>query len=110
MSESKVVIIGSGIGGLASAIRMAARGLEVEVYEQASDTGGKVSELHHQGYRFDTGPSVLTLPELIDELFVLCGENPRDHFNYSKPELSCKYFWEDGSIIKAWQEKAKFAE
>ena len=71
----KIAVIGSGIGGLAAAIRLAHKGHEVCVFEKNSQSGGKISELRHSGYRFDTGPSLFTLPELVDELFELCGEN-----------------------------------
>ena len=110
MAKQASVIIGSGIGGLASGIRLAAKGYRVSIFEQASQTGGKVSEIYQNGFRFDRGPSLLTLPGLIDELFILCGEDPRDHFNYKRLEMSCKYFWEDGSIINAWQDPEKFCE
>ncbi len=108
-SDKHAAIIGSGIGGLATSIRLAAKGYKVSVFEQAGRTGGKISQIQHQGFRFDRGPSLLTLPHLIDELFALCGENPVGHFNYSRLDLSCKYFWEDGTIITAWQDDEKFA-
>ncbi len=108
MGKQASVIIGSGIGGLASGIRLAAKGYRVILFEQARYTGGKVSEIQHEGFRFDRGPSLLTMPELIDELYILCGEDPRDHFNYKRLDISCKYFWEDGSIINAWQNSERF--
>ncbi len=108
MTKKTSVIIGAGIGGLASGIRMAAKGYRVILFEQASHTGGKISEIRYRGFRFDRGPSLLTLPGLIDELFSLCGENPREHFNYKRLDLSCKYFWEDGSVVNAWQDPGRF--
>lgn len=110
MTKSKSVVIGSGIGGLASAIRLAAKGFNVNIFDQAGHTGGKISEFRHRGFRFDRGPSLLTLPWLIDELFTLSGEDPREYFNYMRLELSCKYFWEDGTIISAWQDPERFAD
>ncbi len=102
-------VIGSGIGGLASAIRLAAKGYRVSVFEQAPKTGGKINELCLQGFRFDTGPSLFTFPALVDELFTLCGENPLDYFGYRPVKTSCKYFWEDGTVVNAWQQSADFA-
>ncbi len=110
MTTNIAVIIGSGIGGLSAAIRLTTKGYKTIVFEQSSKTGGKISEFHQQQFRFDKGPSLITMPDLIDELFIICGENPRDYFNYKKLDLSCKYFWEDGSIINAWQDIEKFAE
>lgn len=109
-SRQNIAIIGSGIGGLGSAIRLAAKGHQVTVYEQATAPGGKISQIKEQDFRFDTGPSLFTLPALVDELFELAGENPRDHFQYRKLPSSCKYFWDDGTIINAWQNTEKFAD
>lgn len=106
----RVAVIGSGIGGLASAIRFAAKGYQVGVFEQAAGPGGKINELRLGGFRFDTGPSLFTFPDLTTELFRLCGENPEDHFRYQPVETSCKYFWEDGTVINAWQQPEAFAE
>jgi phytoene desaturase len=104
------VVIGSGIAGLASAIRLAAKGYAVEVYEANDYPGGKLREMHMQGYRFDMGPSVFTVPQLIDELFTLCGKNPRDYFTYSRLEENFKYFFADGTSINAYGDKDKFAQ
>jgi phytoene desaturase len=105
-----IAITGAGIAGLASAIRLAARGHKVTIFEQAATAGGKMAQFHHQGFRFDTGPSLLTLPQLVDELFSLAGENPSDHFTYNRMESSCRYFWDDGTVINAWQNSERFAD
>ncbi len=102
-------VIGSGIGGISSAIRLAKKGYEVTVFEQSPKAGGKISEIRLDAFRFDTGPSLFTLPELVDELFVLCGKNPRDYFNYVPLEASCKYFWPDGTHVTAWSDTHRFA-
>ncbi len=90
------LIIGSGIAGIASAIRLQKKGYQVQVFESQKSLGGKIQELHQDGFRWDKGPSLFTLPHLVDELFELCGENPTSHFNYKKVEKICHYFWEDG--------------
>ena len=72
--------------------------------------GGKISEIRSSGFRFDTGPSLFTLPELVDELFELCGMDPRDHFHYMPLDASCRYFWEDGTTITAWHDTEAFAK
>jgi phytoene desaturase len=105
----KAAVIGSGIGGIAVALRLAARGYEVCVYEKNEHPGGKLSEIRHEGFRFDTGPSLFTLPQLIVELFELAGEKAADHFNYSKLEEICRYFYEDGMIIRAFSNAESFA-
>jgi phytoene desaturase len=107
--QKQISVIGSGIGGLASAIRMKVKGHEVDVFENSSTAGGKISELHLGDFRFDTGPSLLTMPWLIDELFELAGADPRNYFNYKPCPSTCKYFWEDGTIVNAWSDPEEFA-
>lgn len=106
----KAVVIGAGIGGLATAIRLRVQGYEVQVYEAGAQAGGKLNELHLQGFRFDAGPSLFTLPELVSELFCLAGREPGNYFSYELlPEL-CRYFFEDGSCIRAFSQPEAFAE
>ncbi len=105
----KVNIIGSGIGGLACAIRLSNRGYKVNVFEKNNEVGGKLGEINGNGYRFDIGPSLLTMPELINELFQL--ENTKNilDFKYTKMEESCRYFYEDETMIIAHSNINKFA-
>ncbi len=103
-------VIGAGVSGLAAAIRMRHKGYQVTVFEANSFPGGKCSTESRNGYRFDMGPSVFTMPQYVDELFVLCGKNPRDHFNYIPLDPVYKYFFEDGSTLDAYHGKEQFAE
>ncbi|MFY0599493.1 MAG: phytoene desaturase [Cyclobacteriaceae bacterium] len=102
-----VAIVGSGIAGIASAIRLSVKGNKVDIFEANGYSGGKLSEIKTNGYRFDAGPSLFTLPFLVDELFSLAGENPRDYFNYEKLSVNCHYFYEDGTVIKAYSDEQK---
>lgn len=104
------VVIGSGIGGLAAAIHLARRGYNVEVFEANDYPGGKLREKRSNGYRFDMGPSVFTMPQLIDELFTLCGKNPRDYFTYTRLGMNFRYFFEDGTVINAHADVEEFAK
>ena len=104
----KAIIIGSGVGGLATALRLKAQGLDVVVFENNSYPGGKLSSFNLGQYRFDAGPSLLTMPHYIDELFELFNENPKDYFNYKRKDISCKYFWEDKIVLNAYSDKNKF--
>ena len=104
----KAIIIGSGVGGLATALRLKAQGLDVLVFENNSYPGGKLSSFNLGQYRFDAGPSLLTMPHYIDELFELFNENPKDYFNYKRKDISCKYFWEDKTVLNAYSDKNKF--
>jgi len=107
--SKKTGIIGSGISGLAVAIRLAAKGQEAHVFEKNSWPGGKLSELRVSGFRFDMGPSLFTMPWLVDELFTLAGKNPNEHFSYEQLDILCNYFFEDGTIIKAFRNPSDFA-
>ncbi|MEQ8907820.1 MAG: 1-hydroxycarotenoid 3,4-desaturase CrtD [Vicingaceae bacterium] len=106
----KAIVIGSGIAGLASSIRLKAKGYQVDVFEQAEKAGGKMGELKTKGYRWDTGPSLFTMPQLVDELFTLLGENPRDSFNYISKKTVCHYFWEDGTSFQAKTKLSEFTQ
>lgn len=106
---AKVIVIGAGIAGIASAIRMAVKGHAVQVYEANSYPGGKLSSFSIRNFRFDAGPSLFTMPQYVDELFELAGKNPRDYFNYTKLDTVCNYFYEDGTQIKAWSDPEKLA-
>lgn len=109
-TSSKAIIIGSGVAGLASAIRFAVKGMDVLVYEKNSYPGGKISSLESGGYRFDAGPSLFTQPQLIEELFSLAGEPIEDYFSYQQIPVSCHYFYEDGTRVKAYADKTLFAK
>lgn len=104
----KVAIIGSGIGGICSAIRLKKKGFDVDVFEKNEFPGGKLSTFKLGDFRFDAGPSLFTMPHLVDELFSICNENPRNFFNYKKKTIHCKYFWNDGKKFTAYSDKSKF--
>ena len=109
-TKKKCAVIGAGVSGIAAAIRMSNKGYDVTVFEANSFPGGKCSSETKDGYRFDMGPSVFTMPQYVDELFELSGKNPRDHFNYIPLDPVYKYFFEDGSMLGAYHGKEKFAE
>lgn len=108
--QKKVFIIGSGIAGIACAIRLAANGYEVSVFEKNNYAGGKIYLIEQDGYRFDAGPSLFVQPENIEALFKLCNEDMREYLHYTPLEINCKYFYEDGIIINAYADKKKFAQ
>ena len=105
-----IAIIGSGVGGLSSAIRLVKKGHSVSVFERNNTYGGKIGNLKLKDFSFDTGPSLLTMPHLIDELFIMHGEDPRNYFNYKKKNIHCEYFWDDGKTFSAYSDKNKYIE
>lgn len=107
---AKAVVIGAGIGGIATAVRLAVKGYDVTVCEASETFGGKMQEFWLGNYRFDAGPSLFTLPHLVDELFVLAGRNPAAYFTYSRLNPITHYFWPDGSHVKAYADADKFAD
>ncbi len=102
-------IIGSGIAGIAAAIRMRNKGYDVTVFETNSFAGGKLSQESNKGYRFDFGPSVFTMPHYVDDLFLLSGKNPRDYFNYIHLNPVYRYFFEDGTVLDSYHGKKEYA-
>lgn len=106
--KKNAAVIGAGIGGLAMAIRLACKNIEVDVYEANSYCGGKLSEIKTEGFRFDAGPSLFTMPNLVTELFELANKNPDNYFSYQKLDEICKYFWEDKTTLTAWANVEKF--
>ncbi len=108
--SKKAIVIGSGIAGIAAAIRLKVKGYDVAIYEKNEYTGGKISLIEKDGFRFDAGPSVFTLPQLVLELFELAGKNPKDYFEYVRHSVSCNYFWNDGTTFSAPGNKESFIE
>lgn len=105
----KAVIIGSGIGGLATALRLKHKGYDVTVVEKNAYAGGKIHAFEQDGFRFDLGPSLFTLPYLVDELHALFSE-VNIPFGYKKKKTACHYFWEDSTFFKASTNKYQFVE
>src|SRR5512138_3925392 len=77
----RVVIVGAGLGGLSAALRLAGAGRSVTVLEREAVPGGRAGVLEVNGYRFDTGPTVLTMPELLDDALACVGETLSDRLD-----------------------------
>ncbi|MDC1068861.1 phytoene desaturase family protein [Candidatus Kapabacteria bacterium] len=99
--NKKVIIIGSGIGGLSASIYLANAGFKVQVFEKNEKAGGKVNSLQLGDYSFDMGPSLITMPFVFENLFKSVGEDIGDYLQFQKLDTICKYFWEDGISISA---------
>ena len=77
-STDRVVVVGAGLAGLSAALHLAGRGRSVTVVERGAHPGGRVGRADISGYRIDTGPTVLTMPDIIDETFAAVGETTSD--------------------------------
>ncbi len=104
----KIIIIGSGIAGLASAVRLQAMGYEVTVLEANAYFGGKLSSFTQNGFRFDAGPSLFTLPHLVLELYQIAKQD-KNQFEYQQLEKTCNYFYEDGTRFTAYHQPQQMA-
>ncbi len=109
MSDS-LVVIGSGLGGLSAAIRLAASGRRVVVLEQNASVGGKMGELRQEGFRWDTGPSVITMRHVLEELFKSAGRRLEDYLTLQPIEPLTRYFFPDGKILDISQDKGRTLE
>ena len=104
----KALVIGSGIAGIATAIRLRCMGFEVIVFEANSYPGGKLSEIIQDGYRFDAGPSLFTMPQFVEELFVAAQKPIEKYFSYQQKKVICNYFYPDGTRFSAKADKEEF--
>ena len=97
--QADVVVVGAGIGGLAAALALAARGASVHVLEAAEQPGGKAGMLEIDGVRVDTGPSVLTLPDVFAEVFARAGLRLDDVIGLRRLDPGFRYHWADGCVL-----------
>jgi len=77
-TRPKAVVIGTGFGGLAAAIRLHHKGYAVSLYEKLDAPGGRAYVHHQDGFAFDAGPTIITAPHLLEELWALCGQRMQD--------------------------------
>jgi phytoene desaturase len=97
--SSRVVVVGAGLAGLSAALHLAGRGREVTVVERESWPGGRAGRLDVDGYRLDTGPTVLTMPDIIDDAFAAVGENRSDRLDLMTVDPAYHAQFADGSSL-----------
>lgn len=98
-ARRRAVVIGAGLGGLAAAARLAHAGWRVQVFEQETSVGGRAQRLRFDGYDFDTGPTILLMPEVLQQLFADCGRRPEDYLKLQQLEPNYRAHFADGSAI-----------
>lgn len=94
-----VAVIGAGVGGLACAALLAHAGLRVTVFERNAQIGGKLNWLEADGYNWDMGPSLLTMPYVFEDLWRKLGRRLEDDLTLIPLPVTCRYHWTDGTII-----------
>lgn len=106
-SGTRVAVVGGGLGGLAAACTLAARGYKVSIFERNATVGGKAVQLRRDGYRFDMGPTILTLPSVLRRIFGEAGHDLDDRLELLKLDPQWRCFFEDKSVLDL---KADLAE
>ena len=104
-----VVVVGAGLAGLAAALHLAGRGRQVTVVERGDVPGGRVGRLDLDGYRLDTGPTVLTMPDLIDETFAAVGESTADRLELETVDPAYRAVFSDGSSLDVHSDRDAMA-
>lgn len=97
--NKKILIVGGGLGGLATAICLSDKNFEITIIEKNSNLGGKINYFEKDGYKFDTGPSLITLPHIFENLFKKAGENIYEHLKLDKINPLFKYMFEENDNL-----------
>ena len=106
----RVVVVGAGLGGLACALHLAGRGRQVTVLERQPAPGGRAGQLSLNGYEFDTGPTVLTMPDLIAEALGAVGEELADWLDLIPLDPAYRAHYPDGSTLDVITDTVRMAE
>jgi diapolycopene oxygenase len=109
VTARRIAVVGAGLGGLSVAARLAADGHQVDVFDSQDFPGGKAGTEQLGGYRFDTGPSLVTMPEVFDELFAETGESREEFIRFTALDEICRYFFDDGMRLSSFADRDKFA-
>jgi len=105
--SDRIVIVGAGLAGLAAALRLAGAGRHVTVVEKSAEPGGLMGRLHTDGYTFDTGPTVLTMPELIDDALASVGESRSNWLDLVPVDPAYRAVYADGSVLHSYPDRER---
>ncbi|MDD5432481.1 MAG: phytoene desaturase family protein [Candidatus Omnitrophica bacterium] len=102
--DKKIAIIGAGVGGLATAARLAKDGWEVEVFEKLPNCGGRNNIIEDRGFKIDMGPSFVMMPDFFEEVFTYCGKNISDYLNLKALDTNYRIYYPDGEILNVYKD------
>lgn len=105
-----VAVIGAGIGGMSAAIMLARGGFRVTIFEKNRHLGGKLNLLQTQGFSFDLGPSIFTLPHIFRPLFEDNGRRLEDYIDLQRVDPQWRNFFEDGTVVDLWENSERMRE
>ncbi|MBP3965089.1 phytoene desaturase family protein [Paenibacillus lignilyticus] len=103
-NQKSVLIIGGGLGGLSAAISLSQSGYSVSLYEQNNHIGGKLNRLEQDGFGFDLGPSILTMPQIFEKLFAASGKKMIDYVPTVKLNHQWRSFFPNGNIVDLYED------
>ncbi len=106
----KITVIGAGLGGLSAACLLATEGHKVTILEKNSRPGGKINRVKTRGYYFDTGPSLLTMPFILEELFQKCGARLSEYLTLQSLDTVCRYRYPDGTVFNCYRDRNQLLE
>ncbi len=109
-SQKKVAVIGAGLGGMSAAISLAAAGFHVEIFEKNAQVGGKLNLLEKDGFSFDLGPSIFTLPQVFQQLFERAGKRFDDYVTLQPVTPHWRNFFEDGTTVDLDPERKQMSQ
>lgn len=109
-NQKRVVVIGGGLGGLSAAISLAQRDYSVTLYEQNDHLGGKLNRLEQDGFGFDLGPSILTMPHIFEKLFMDSGKRMSDYVRIHRLDREWRSFFPDGKVLDLYGDLQKMEQ
>jgi len=105
-AATRVVVIGSGLGGMTAAILLARAGYSVDLLEKNGNIGGKLNIHREAGFSFDLGPSIFTLPQIFRPVFEGDGKRLEDYIHLERVDPQWRNFFEDGQVVDLWEDPA----
>jgi phytoene desaturase len=108
-SHNRIGVIGAGLAGLASACTLAARGYKVVLFERNGWLGGKAAQLEGAGFRFDMGPTIVTMPSVLRRIFTEAGRRMEDYLDMVRIDPQWRCFFQDGSVLNLRQNPTEMA-